>query len=247
MLGACALRVDEAAPATVDRPRPRPTLHLDTGSGSGAGAGADSVTGAPPGALAATLVPARSLLPDVMSDAGRGQTLFAEYCTGCHGQSGRGGGGSARTLLIEVPSFRASALAEDRSPAEFFRTISRGATGSRMPRFDHLFDEAELWDLAFYVWWLTADENWRGGRSAYRTACSACHGSYGLGSAQDPGARGHSAAGVPPLAVPGLAAQSRASLAAVVESAHPDLYRRLGPVPRARVFEQVFQFLYWSP
>jgi len=87
----------------------------------------------------------------------RGGKLFAEYCTGCHGERGNGNGPAARFFGDYPPrnflrgEFRygSTAVPDPPTDEDIFRSIRRGA-GPSMPSWP-LFTDVQVWDLVEFV------------------------------------------------------------------------------------------------
>jgi len=104
----------------------------------------DVVTSAKPAASEATLA--------------RGRELFAYNCAHCHGERGEGDGYGApflvpqpRNFVTAKYKFRTTASGELPTDEDLFRTISRGATGTGMPPWQYLLNDADRWALVDYV------------------------------------------------------------------------------------------------
>lgn len=130
-------------------------------------------------------VSGRPLLAEV--DLRRGEELFAQNCTGCHGVSGDGFG-PAQPFLAPPP-----ANLKDRyiDTSEAYVILNRGVLGSSMPSFREM-PERDLWSIAYYVSNLGQDTKERflknldqtkaaRGKPLYDLSCTACHGAKGLG------------------------------------------------------------------
>ncbi len=91
----------------------------------------------------------------------RGEALYAENCTPCHGKTGAGDG-ERRAELIEkykVPprSFQDGEVMRDMTPVRVFNALTDGRESAGMPQWSTL-TPAERWDLAFIVLQLRHDK-----------------------------------------------------------------------------------------
>jgi len=78
----------------------------------------------------------------------RGQAIYAENCTQCHGARGEGDGPLANGL--EMPDFTRQEYMAGRSLADFFAAISEGISPG-MPAFGSQFSEQERWEVSGYI------------------------------------------------------------------------------------------------
>jgi len=93
-----------------------------------------------------------------------GQSLFAQNCAACHGESGGGDGAMADAISAAAPTHLAGN--EPPSPADFTDPstmlgassallqgkILRGGMGTGMPYWGPILTDAQLWSLADYLW-----------------------------------------------------------------------------------------------
>lgn len=202
----------------------------------GCDGGDDGIGEVPRAALSAPLAAeGEYALPEVRSSAAAGARHYAEHCTACHGPDGRGDGPLSAPLRPPPPDFtaRGGEPGDDASPARYHAAISRGTLGSSMKRYDHVLDEIERWDTAFFVWGIGADgRTLERGRAAYAEACARCHGADGRG------------VGSAPLDRPEAALAGRSDLERQVTSAHPDVLQRLDDASRRALVEHLYTFLF---
>ena len=88
-----------------------------------------SVTGSPVWAAAA---------PDL------GARVYAERCSPCHGDDGRGDGPTAPALVPRPRNFHDPALWKDRTIAQLRATVKGGKPGTMMPPFQDVLSDAEI-------------------------------------------------------------------------------------------------------
>jgi len=91
-----------------------------------------------------------SLVPRIVPSLATGRILYREGCVQCHGEDGRADTERARTLEPRPTNFLSPQAAERLSPYQVFNVLTFGITGTAMASFETL-DDAERWDLAFYV------------------------------------------------------------------------------------------------
>ncbi len=96
-----------------------------------------------------------TLRPDEASDPVHGQKLFAHWCTGCHGQQGRGDGALAGKLSVKPPdwardSWRHVSADNGRVEIALARIVKFGLPGSPMAGHEY-FSDADAVALARFV------------------------------------------------------------------------------------------------
>jgi len=79
----------------------------------------------------------------------RGKDLFATYCAGCHGDTGRGDGPDAKTLDVKPPDLTAEHMYAHRD-GDLFWWIGHGI-GDAMPGFEPPLDETARWNLIDFI------------------------------------------------------------------------------------------------
>jgi len=124
---------------------------------------------------------------DPVGAAYRGERIFLEHCTQCHGPEGRGDGSMSAELPVPIADFTDPTFVESRSPQDLHDVISEGRMENLMPPWSEALSEQEIWDTAAYLWSLhltTADL--AGGAAAYEQACVECHAGDGAGVEQTP-------------------------------------------------------------
>ncbi len=111
----------------------------------------------------------------------RGEAIFTEKCTPCHGEAGLGDGPEAIDLPNPVAPIGDPDLARQRTPEEWFRMVTNGNIDRYMPPFLSL-TERERWDVVAYAFTLSVEPAAIGrGEEAYQENCANCHGQSGQG------------------------------------------------------------------
>lgn len=83
---------------------------------------------------------------------GRGARVYEKAeCQECHGRGGRGDGPSAKDLKVKPADLTRRPFKSGSTPGEIFRTLITGLDGTPMPSYHLVLDDAEIWDLAYYV------------------------------------------------------------------------------------------------
>ncbi|MFZ1538640.1 MAG: cytochrome c/FTR1 family iron permease [Chromatiaceae bacterium] len=91
-----------------------------------------------------------TVAPRAAPDVARGQTLYAENCTSCHGAQGYGDGPQAANLDPVPKDFHDPARQRQRSLTSLYNAISLGVDGTAMAGFKALSDD-DRWALAFHT------------------------------------------------------------------------------------------------
>lgn len=73
-----------------------------------------------------------------------GPRLFAERCSGCHGDDGRGDGPMAPALVPKPRDLRTAAFWRDRTDADLRTAVVKGKPGTMMPPFAGVLTDAEI-------------------------------------------------------------------------------------------------------
>jgi high-affinity iron transporter len=92
-----------------------------------------------------------NLLPSITPDPQRGQSLYAENCSVCHGPGGAGDGPAGVGLQPPPANLQAAARLDNLSLYDLFNTLSLGIDGTDMASFSDQLDERQRWDLASYI------------------------------------------------------------------------------------------------
>jgi len=90
------------------------------------------------------------LAPRQIPSLAAGKLLYVQACAICHGDDGRARTARARALQPAPRDFGAAMQDERLSPYRAFNAVTFGVPGTSMASFETL-DEAERWDLAFWV------------------------------------------------------------------------------------------------
>jgi mono/diheme cytochrome c family protein len=101
------------------------------------------------GMRAPTAVPAEQERP---SDTGRGRELFLRYCSGCHGEDGRG---EAKTFRPSVGNLAVKALMDQASDQYLFTVIKNGGASvgknAAMPAWGNQLADQDIRDIIGFV------------------------------------------------------------------------------------------------
>ena len=99
----------------------------------------------------------RQVNPQWAQRLDRGKELYQRYCTGCHGETGRGNGAGAQFMLVRPRDFtlakyryRSTQAGNRPLDGDLFRSIYRGLPGTAMPTFKDLTHE-QIWHLVDYI------------------------------------------------------------------------------------------------
>ena len=77
--------------------------------------------------------------------------LYAERCSGCHGDQGGGDGPAAAALIPPPRNFRDAALWRDRTFEQMRTVVKKGKPGTMMPPFDGVLTDAEIDAVTHFV------------------------------------------------------------------------------------------------
>lgn len=91
-----------------------------------------------------------TVVPGATPRPGRGRRLYADTCAPCHGASGGGDGPSAKALDPPATSFRGPWM-NRLAPRQLHGAITFGIDGTAMPAYGNELDDAQIWDLAFFI------------------------------------------------------------------------------------------------
>jgi mono/diheme cytochrome c family protein len=111
----------------------------------------------PPGSVLSLETPSSAPIDYSLGsvDVEKGAILFEDHCAACHGREGLGDGASAGDLPVPVPALADPELAQQRSPEEWYETISQGNLDRFMPPFSAILDEGERLDVLAFVFSLS--------------------------------------------------------------------------------------------
>jgi high-affinity iron transporter len=79
-----------------------------------------------------------------------GRALYAQNCSSCHGNAGRGDGPAALTLDPAPADFSAGKFKYGGKPEEIFKTLEEGIPNSMMVSYKYL-SAVQRWSLVAYV------------------------------------------------------------------------------------------------
>lgn len=184
--------------------------------------------------------------PASRSLALRGQPLFSENCSPCHGITGNGDGPTAPQLPDPPSIFADPATAWEITPAEWFYAAKFGRLEKLMPPWQNSMTDAQIWDTIYFAWQLHTNElNLVNGQVLYDEQCAACHGSGGAGDGPE------AEADLLNLADPTYAMSvSQADWMAGWQTAHPEEGGAWSEQQQRNVLEYIRSFNYapiWEP
>jgi high-affinity iron transporter len=83
-------------------------------------------------------------LANAADPADLGARLYAERCSACHGDEGRGDGPTAPALVPKPRNFRDPALWAERTIEQMRDTVRHGKPGTMMPPFEGVLTDEEI-------------------------------------------------------------------------------------------------------
>jgi cytochrome c oxidase cbb3-type subunit 2 len=90
--------------------------------------------------------------PQSAEAVARGRKVYDKAeCHECHGKLGRGDGPSAKDLKVKPTDLSRRPFKGGSTPEDIFRAILTGFDGTPMPSYHLILDDADLWDLTYYV------------------------------------------------------------------------------------------------
>jgi len=97
-------------------------------------------------------LPIPSAPPSTPAANARGRRVYEKAeCRECHGREGRGDGPSAKDLKVKPSDLTRRPFKSGQTARDLFRTFITGLDGTAMPSYHLILEDAELWDLAYYV------------------------------------------------------------------------------------------------
>lgn len=159
-------------------------------------------------------VPLLAVVPAVAQEAEkpvRGEAIYAEYCSQCHGEEGEGDGHASavvfpppRDLTSGMFKFRSTESGEAPSREDLARIVANGMPGTSMPPWQGVLSESEIGDVVAFVERFFVEEDderpetlpvsdpaaatpqsvARGAELFRELECPACHGEQGRGDGQ---------------------------------------------------------------
>ncbi|NJN80698.1 MAG: c-type cytochrome, partial [Anaerolineales bacterium] len=129
--------------------------------------------------VAPTAVPTLgALYPVNAPDVVNGKIIFAEKCAPCHGDGGLGDGEQGKQLPVSVIPIGLPEIAQQASPAKWYRTVTQGNIDRFMPPFASLNDQ-ERWDVVAYALTLhTTSEQIQIGKNLFESNCTNCENQF---------------------------------------------------------------------
>ncbi|SNS62495.1 cytochrome c/FTR1 family iron permease [Pseudomonas segetis] len=103
-----------------------------------------------------------SQAPSITPDPARGEPLYAQNCSVCHGATGAGDGPAGVGLEPPPANLRNAARLDHLSLYDIYNTIGLGVEGTDMVGFADQLDDRQRWDLASYIASFTADTSLKG-------------------------------------------------------------------------------------
>jgi high-affinity iron transporter len=88
--------------------------------------------------------------PSVVPNLSRGQSLYEENCSKCHGLEGDGKGPESEELDPPPRSFQDPRM-NQLAPHQIFNALTFGVEGTDMPSHLESLSDQERWDIAFFV------------------------------------------------------------------------------------------------
>ena len=99
--------------------------------------------------------------------------VYDQNCASCHGPDGQG-------LVPNARNFRDVDYMRGETPVEIYTVIAEGR-GNEMPAFGDVLTSDERWDVVYYIWRLSTDEDHlQRGEQTYQANCVTCHGSMAI-------------------------------------------------------------------
>jgi mono/diheme cytochrome c family protein len=133
----------------------------------------------PPNLIQPTPVPTLGALYPVNNpNVENGKIIYQEKCAPCHGDSGLGDGEQGKQLPVSVIPIGLPEIANQASPAKWYRTVTQGNIERFMPPFLSLTDQ-ERWDVVTYAFTLHTNESQLElGKNLFEQNCSNCENQF---------------------------------------------------------------------
>lgn len=80
-----------------------------------------------------------------------GARLYAERCSGCHGDDGKGDGPAAAALVPKPKNFREPVFWQDRTANDLKAIVRKGKVGTMMPPFAGVLTDEEIDAVVHYL------------------------------------------------------------------------------------------------
>jgi len=124
--------------------------------------------------------------PLVPPDLIKGEGIYLQECSPCHGQTGMGDGSNSASLPIPVTAIGDQSIARQVTLEDWFRLITQGDLEHYMPPFNKLLTDRQRWDVAAYALSLdVSEQDLAHGLQLFKEHCSNCHGIRGNGKDSD--------------------------------------------------------------
>ncbi|MEZ4670588.1 MAG: c-type cytochrome [Anaerolineae bacterium] len=165
-------------------------------------------------------------LPQSAPDIALGAQVFADNCTRCHGQTGKGDGELVQSgQVTNVPDFTNPQTTQDAAPIAWYEIVTNGKLDKLMPPWADKLSEAQRWSVTMYVYTLAdTPAQVAQGQAVWAATCAECHGETGEGTEN----------GAP---LPNLLEKTKAELLAALDNGIPDnkhaVVAELAPEDRA--------------
>ncbi|VVM68035.1 hypothetical protein PS645_01619 [Pseudomonas fluorescens] len=98
-----------------------------------------------------------SQAPVITPDPTRGEALYLQQCSVCHGDTGAGDGPAGVDMTPPPANLRDVARLDRLSLYAIYNTVGMGVEGTDMPSFADQLDDRQRWDLASYIASFSAD------------------------------------------------------------------------------------------
>ncbi|MEW8657218.1 MAG: c-type cytochrome [Candidatus Thiodiazotropha endolucinida] len=89
--------------------------------------------------------------PSTAADGEKGRRLYAEYCSVCHGDDGRGARWTLTNLKPPPRNFTLPGSADQLSPQHMFKVVRYGKADTAMPGFTSQLDDSDISSVVDFV------------------------------------------------------------------------------------------------